>query len=275
MGASLLHAELVALAFALAIGVVTTLIAIRWRFFQRMAPPQRVLPLGRQVAISFLLFLAALWGAMLLAAQWHSVLGPAIVHLAGVVGATLVVGTYALTGTPIWLYWISFSGHQKLKIWTYGLLSWFIAFPWVVVMSKLCLVAESFWVGSVGEAQVAVRFLMSLKDKPFLLTASLFVVIVVAPWLEELLFRGLLQSWLRRYLAARWAIPIAALVFAGCHYAPAQGIANLEIILSLGVLGCFLGFLLEKYNSLWAPYGLHMAFNIMGSLMALEIGEVS
>jgi uncharacterized protein len=153
--------------------------------------------------------------------------------------------------------------------WLRGLLCLLVAFPWVIVVSKICTTLDLWWFGDTGPGQSVVRYLEGLRGHPMLIGVSAILVVIVAPWLEELLFRGLLQSWLRRYLAPCWAITIATAVFALCHYSPTQGIGNFEIVLSLAVLGAFLGYLLEKYETLWAPIGLHMAFNAVGSALAL------
>jgi membrane protease YdiL (CAAX protease family) len=267
-----LREEFIALFWSVVLGVVITWVAAQWGFFTLGGEPQRALPLGRHVAVGFILFVAILWGAMGLALLWSNPIGPPIIHLLGGLFAALIVGAYAIWGTPVWMLWASPSVGQTAVVWLRGVLSWLVAFPWVIVVAKLCMLAELWWSGSTGQNQLAVTYLTALQGHPVLLWASMIVVVVVSPFVEELLFRGLLHSWLRRYLPARWAITVAALIFALCHYAPQQGVANLEIVLSLALLGGFLGFLLEKYNSLWAPYGLHMAFNAVGAAMALSGG---
>lgn len=267
----LLREEYIALFWSVVLGVAISWIAAQWGFFDMKTGPQRALPLGRHVAVAFILFVAALWGAMGLAQLWVSnPIGPPIVHLGGALVAALLVGFYTVWGTPVWILWASSSIWQIVFTWLRGILSWLVAFPWVIVMAKLCMLAELWWSGNTGQNQLAVTYLTALSGHRALLGGSMFVVIIVSPFVEELLFRGLLQSWLRRYLSIPWAITIASLIFAVCHYAPQQGAANLEIVLSLALLGGFLGFLLEKYNSLWAPYGLHMAFNVVGAAMALS-----
>ena len=49
-------------------------------------------------------------------------------------------------------------------------------------------------------------------------------MIVAAPICEELLFRGALFGWLRRYVPVALAAPVSAVVFSAAHRLPALAI---------------------------------------------------
>jgi membrane protease YdiL (CAAX protease family) len=102
---------------------------------------------------------------------------------------------------------------------------------------------------------------------PWLFWSSVILIVTLVPFLEEVLFRGFLQTWLRRVVGVSGAIWLTALTFALFHFSTSQGADNVELISSLFVLGCFLSFLRERQRSLWAPIGLHAAFNAISILM--------
>jgi uncharacterized protein len=266
---AVLREELMTLLGAIVFGLIATWIALRCHFFKPVGIPNRPLPKGRHVAISFVLFVSVLWAAVVAAVVWPSSGWTPLISLLGLAGAGLLVGSYILAGTPVWSYLAAGSMRAVWSDLGRGALIWLIAFPWVIVVSKVCTLVALWLYGHTGPGQTAVRYLEALKGHPWMLGISLVIVVVIAPWLEELLFRGLLQSWLRRYLGAGWAIAVASAIFALCHYAPAQGIGNYEIVFSLALFGAFLGYVFEKYESLWVPIGLHMTFNLTGALLAL------
>lgn len=109
--------------------------------------------------------------------------------------------------------------------------------------------------------QIAVQWLKASFDFPFYFFLTSFTIVVIAPLLEETLFRGYLQSFLRKYLGAKVAIPITAFCFACFHFSPEQGWNNLPIIASLFPLALFLGYLYEKQGSLFASISMHATFN--------------
>jgi membrane protease YdiL (CAAX protease family) len=86
------------------------------------------------------------------------------------------------------------------------------------------------------------------------LTVMLVMGGVIAPFAEELAFRGLLYGYLRR----RMAIPVALLIMAVCFAA-----AHLIVLLmpALFVVGLILGVAYERSGSLWVPIIVHGVFN--------------
>lgn len=91
--------------------------------------------------------------------------------------------------------------------------------------------------------------------------ALLAVFLVLgAPVVEELFFRGLLQRALRRRMASGAAIAISSLAFGVTHYQPLQ-------LLGLVAFGVVLGFLAERAGRLGPNVVAHAAFN--GSTVVL------
>jgi membrane protease YdiL (CAAX protease family) len=83
----------------------------------------------------------------------------------------------------------------------------------------------------------------------------IILAVVVAPLVEEMLFRGLLQTTIRSYLRRPWpSIAVTAALFAVVHQNPEHWPA-------LFVLALGLGYAYEKSGSLWQPIFMHALFN--------------
>lgn len=93
---------------------------------------------------------------------------------------------------------------------------------------------------------------------------------VVAPVVEEIVFRGLLYGWLRRRVGVALGIALSALLFAFAH-----GIVILAP--ALAVQGVILATVYQRSGSLWPSIVVHGTFNaIMTSVLyaALAAGVI-
>jgi len=94
--------------------------------------------------------------------------------------------------------------------------------------------------------------------------AAILAVVVLAPVAEEVFFRGLVQSMLRRYLDNGWAaIVITSIAFAAVHGELYQDMP------ALFVLALALGYNYERTGRLTAPILLHGTFN--GVMVLLKL----
>jgi len=93
-----------------------------------------------------------------------------------------------------------------------------------------------------------------------------FVAVVIAPLLEEMLFRGFVQTTIRSFFGVRngaWpAIAASSVFFAIMHADPGHWPA-------LFVLGVCLGYSYEKSGSLFRPIFIHLFFNASSVAIAL------
>lgn len=86
------------------------------------------------------------------------------------------------------------------------------------------------------------------------LFALAVLVIVVAPFVEELFFRGLLQRTAAQWVPPLGAVAISAVVFGVTHLQPVQ-------LLGLIAFGAVLGLLAERAGRLGPSVVAHMTFN--------------
>ena len=92
----------------------------------------------------------------------------------------------------------------------------------------------------------------------------IFAAVVLAPLAEEIFFRGLLQSMLRRYLGHAWGgILITSAFFAIVH------VPHYDTMPALFVLSVVLGYNYERCGRLYAPILIHVIFNGESILSAL------
>ena len=107
---------------------------------------------------------------------------------------------------------------------------------------------------------------ITLKDPavtPLMRTIAIGGAFMLAPIGEELLFRGILQTAIKKVIPRRWgsmrhrwvAIGVAALLFAVMHTATPHH------MVALAGLGVILGYLYERRGSLVVPILVHMLFN--------------
>ena len=91
------------------------------------------------------------------------------------------------------------------------------------------------------------------------------IAIVLGPLLEELLFRGFLQSALAQGLGERGALVVTSAVFTALH-----GVAGLPILFGLSL---FLGWLQLRTRCLWVPWSAHALNNAVTLGLALALKD--
>jgi len=107
---------------------------------------------------------------------------------------------------------------------------------------------------------------LELIQEPGALPLRILIIVlavVIAPLVEEMLFRGLIQTTLRSYSGRPWlAIAVTAAMFASVH-------ANGTHWPALFVLALGLGYAYERSGSLFRPIFMHALFNGITILAAL------
>jgi len=115
----------------------------------------------------------------------------------------------------------------------------------------------------------AVVLLLKAEDLPAFWRCLLWLVAgVLAPVFEELLFRGLLQSWFRSASGTAWlAICTCGLLFGAIH---AQQWQNVPALMALGIA---LGYAYERSGSLTLAIVFHCLFNLRTLLVLALAGS--
>ncbi len=89
------------------------------------------------------------------------------------------------------------------------------------------------------------------------------LAIIIAPLIEEIMFRGVLYRWLRGRLSPTFAILLSSTIFAAVH---PQGLIGL---VPLSFIGCLAATLREWRQSLIASMALHACFNSATLIMII------
>ncbi|HUT47005.1 MAG TPA: CPBP family intramembrane glutamic endopeptidase [Sedimentisphaerales bacterium] len=140
---------------------------------------------------------------------------------------------------------------------------------WPLMMAAITMtmfVAELIWGAEYQMQQHQQLEMITEYPQLPLRIMIVFVAVVIAPVLEEMLFRGFVQTTIRSFFGIRnsaWpAIAASSVFFAIMHADPGHWPA-------LFVLGVCLGYSYEKSGSLFRPIFIHLFFNatsIIGTL---------
>ena len=125
---------------------------------------------------------------------------------------------------------------------------------WPVLLGTVGALVVSVTVTQFGIDPQGVREAIKIAREPAQFAASFAIMAILAPLVEELVFRGLLYGW----IAGRWgtiaAWLVSSILFAAAHVEPAHAI----LVLPLGLL---FGWLRRRTNSLWPSLVAHAANN--------------
>jgi len=199
----------------------------------------------------------------------------------GVISDPLVGNIFLILGTILTLTWplffrvrigallhsagIFFGGFRKV-IADVVIAPFFYLASWVVLSSVLVIYSLALTHLKIDIAQGAhpiVPILLAAEDQqtPILI---LVLATLIAPIVEEIMFRGVFYGYLRSFLHAPAAILVSALGFAAIH---PQGIIG---IVPLTAIGCILAIIREWRGSLIAPIIVHACVN-GGTLLMLRL----
>ena len=102
--------------------------------------------------------------------------------------------------------------------------------------------------------------LQQSKEAPLSTYATLITSVLVAPFCEEVFFRGFVFPGLLRGMSLAWAIVLSALIFAVAHADPGS-------FAVLFFIGLALAFVRWRTDSIWPSILLHLLNNGVGTLL--------
>ena len=143
---------------------------------------------------------------------------------------------------------------------TVGLRSYLAVFPWLFLV--LFAVVEWARVLGIQPPTEPIQELLFEEHRPEVLGLTFLLACVVGPIAEELFFRGVLYTAIRRRMSRGIAQWISAALFALIHM-------NLVGFLPIALLGYVLANLYERTGSLASSLAVHMLHNTL--LMALAM----
>lgn len=141
-------------------------------------------------------------------------------------------------------------------------------FSYAVVLGISLAVAISFGMSLLPESWIeayAQEADLMVGDSVLLMVIS---TMVVAPLVEEIVFRGLMLSRLRKAMPVGWAVAVSSLLFGLAH-------GQILWIAYAAILGVIMSVVVVKTKSLTTSIILHMTFNIFGTVVPTFFGEVT
>ncbi|GEP55812.1 CPBP family intramembrane glutamic endopeptidase [Reyranella soli] len=138
---------------------------------------------------------------------------------------------------------------------------------WTIVLGTVGALVVSIAASQLGEPE-GVKQVLDVARTPSLFVASLAVMALLAPLVEEAVFRGLLYGW----VAGRWGTTVAwfvsSILFAAAHLEPAH-------VLLVLPLGLWFGWLRQRTDSLWPSLVAHIVNNSLAVVAAAVIDKTS
>ena len=285
LAAEKISSHLSATAWFGAIAILTSFLAFRWGFFKYKDKKQHVTISTASMVELFLLFLViSLIGPFLLRhivmaiAKGMSVPSSDIrfflmttLQIGSEILLLLLIGLYAFAHNRIDMRRIF--KLSKSSVWKdlgIGAAAWIVSFPAVAAIDGLFESINLYFFKTIGPPQIAVEFIRALAKSSYL-WLGLLITVIIAPFIEEFIFRGCIQTYLRNRMTRMKAIVGSSILFSIVHFAPSQGVGNIPLLVSIFAFGLYLGFIYERQGSLFASFALHATFNALSLVRILYV----
>ena len=164
----------------------------------------------------------------------------------------------------MWLYLRKGDRAQQIGLTHFGRLSWgktlAVSIGAVVAATIFNYVYANYVIPGMPMQDEMAKILASIPRTPLNITMGFLAIAGLAPLIEELLFRGLLQKSLAYKLPMWAAITLSALTFSLVHMQP-------YAIPALMAVGAAFGYIYHKTGSLRVTIFLHMINNALALLL--------
>jgi membrane protease YdiL (CAAX protease family) len=217
---------------------------------------------GLLLSIGFTLSYFALQGvctAIIIAATQADLATPAPMSIISGLMASAVVQLMLL-----WLYLRKDGRMEALGLYDFGRIPLHkatgLAISLVIAAMAFNFVYANYVIPGVGMQDDVAKMLAGIPPTPLNMAVMFFAMTIAAPVVEELLFRGLLQNALAKYVPSWGAILLSSLLFALVHL-------QLYAIPALMSLSIAFGYLYHRTGSLRTNIILHMANNVFALVM--------
>jgi membrane protease YdiL (CAAX protease family) len=213
-----------------------------------------------------------------------------VAFFVGVVGSAVFAGLYSgVTGSDVDSYGVQLAGLPGLWVGLFGV-PWLASRRWGtgslrhdyglevqlpvdLVVGALAGLAAQLLVGFIIVVFRTISPGLKIDETSVEVakrtTGAGFVILVIlvailAPIVEELFFRGLVQGSLQRSLGPFWAVAITGVLFGLVHFG-GSGWGAVALVASLAAFGWAVGWLTVRYRRLGPAIVAHMMFNAIAS----------
>jgi membrane protease YdiL (CAAX protease family) len=141
------------------------------------------------------------------------------------------------------------------------------ALLWIVLLFVVVIVINVLYQDIIVNFHLPIQtndqlILDQAKNEPLTVYATLLASVLVAPFCEEIFFRGFVFMGLLRGMPLVWAVVFSALIFAVAHADP----GSFAVLFCIGLA---LAFLRWRTRSLWPSIVLHLLNNGIGALLII------
>lgn len=162
------------------------------------------------------------------------------------------------------LSWANFLGLKKPNLrraLLFGVITAAIVLPGLLLLNKICEALLTLMQGK-PELQSSIQILQ-VSVSPGQRICFGIAALVLAPFVEEILFRGILYRFLKQMGWPRLSIVISSLLFGFIH-------GNLMALVPLSCLAVVLALLYDETDNLMSPITAHAVFNAVNFFMFLS-----
>lgn len=259
------------IAWFFAVGLCTLVVWIirRWANPQKLTlrntpgRPNKLNPL--HILLIFLIMYAVQGTVVPLLKTWYRLEPPRGILIAGLLAQVACLVAVLVTASATFAHGLRRGFGLSLRHWIYdsarAVIGYFAIIP---VCLSLLWVCQWLIPGEKPPHQMLVALLELSGPWRVMIVIS---AVILAPLSEEMLFRGLLQSMLRRYFGRPWiAITITSVAFAMSHY------PYWHTMPALIALSVAMGYNYERCGRLYPAIVIHSIFNAVNIAWALTSG---
>jgi membrane protease YdiL (CAAX protease family) len=193
----------------------------------------------------------------------------ALLNASGVPILLALVLAGAITIAILWLHLRKDGRHRSIGLFARSRLPAGTTVGYGIGLMVMALIVSAIYNSMVlkgKDSQADTKAIIDGLKSPAGVVVGFFAIVVVAPIVEELLFRGYLQTALTRRMKPWMAIAISSAVFGAIHFQPLA-------FPILALLGAVFGYLYHRTGSLKVNIALHMANNAFAFLALVLAGS--
>jgi hypothetical protein len=144
------------------------------------------------------------------------------------------------------------------------LTNWHLFFIVAVVLQlPVPLIARAYWPDLIKHISDRVPLLSSSS------IGTLILIIIVIPFFEELIYRGLLQQRLAWYINGFIAVVIASFIFGLQHFTPGPPAIVAVDLTGVFVDGMVYGWVFSRCRNVFVSWSAHTAADLVGAALLL------
>ena len=151
----------------------------------------------------------------------------------------------------------------------WGVTAFLLSWPVVTAAGQGFVAIQTKQTGSAPPniAHPALKELLEQRSSPYA-WAMIFLLVVAAPIIEEIIYRGFVQSAFLRLTGWPWISAIlSSAVFAGVHMLPGNPLPWYSAA-TVGVLGLCMAIAYERTKEIGVPITMHVLFNAVNVALA-------